>query len=99
MAAPRSSSPSRHNFASPGGHRGSASAVSMRNKHHWDDKDLQEYVPPPSYTYIARMSEHDMCFSMIDDQAMSKQMADLPLDEDDIKRLPKKVLLLPFAQV
>jgi hypothetical protein len=45
------------------------------------------------------MSEHDMCFSMIDDQAMSKQMADLPLDEDDIKRLPKKVLLLPFAQV
>lgn len=42
IAVSRSSSPSRHNFASPGGHRGSASAVSMRSKHHWDDKDLQE---------------------------------------------------------
>ncbi|KAJ9109796.1 hypothetical protein QFC20_003212 [Naganishia adeliensis] len=28
---------------------------------------------------------------MIDDQAMSKQMQDIPLEEDDIKRLPKKL--------
>ncbi|KAI5452684.1 hypothetical protein NCC49_000433 [Naganishia albida] len=28
---------------------------------------------------------------MIDDQAMSKQMEDIPLEEDDIKRLPKKL--------
>lgn len=30
---------------------------------------------------------------MIDDQAMSKQMQDIPLEEDDIKRLPKKVFI------
>jgi hypothetical protein len=35
---------------------------------------------------------------MIDDQAMSKQMQDIPLEEDDIKRLPKKVFCVHCYQ-
>ncbi|KAJ9113832.1 hypothetical protein QFC19_000025 [Naganishia cerealis] len=68
----RSSSPSRaYSFGPPGGgNRGSVSTVSMRTKHHWDDKNLQE---------------------MIDDQQMSKVMQSIPLQDEDIKRLPRKL--------
>jgi hypothetical protein len=66
----------------------------MRTKYHWDDKDLQEYVTfegalSPMLIVLASFNH-----SMIDDQAMSKQMQDIPLEEDDIKRLPKKVFVL-----
>ncbi|KAJ9101768.1 hypothetical protein QFC21_003107 [Naganishia friedmannii] len=71
-SAIRHPSPHRGNsFGMPGtGHQNSLSTVSMRAKHHWDDKDLQE---------------------MIDDEPMSKRMESIPLEDEDIKRLPKKM--------
>ena len=47
----------------------------------------------PLRAYAISVSKHVLGCSMIDDQAMSRHMGDIPLDEDDIKRLPRKVLV------
>lgn len=65
----------------------------MRTKYHWDDKDLQEYVSLEGALSSVLIFMVSSNHSMIDDQAMSKQMQDIPLEEDDIKRLPKKVFV------
>lgn len=71
----------------------------MRTKYHWDDKDLQEYVSRVPIRFLVLDIHPSPEYSMIDDQAMSKQMEDIPLEEDDIKRLPKKVFLHFLFQI